>query len=92
MDRINNSDLSPLDSNYNDIELLEKWNEVYDKYGCMMDPFIGKWEREFIINDLDSSIETTIMKNYITKSIPKSKVYSNDYYINKNRDFLKQLG
>jgi len=58
MDRLNKTDLCPLDSNYNDIELIETWNEIYNSYGYMMDPFVEKWEREFIPNISENDIET----------------------------------
>jgi hypothetical protein len=27
---------------------MEHWNSIYDRYGCRMEPFKDKWEREFL--------------------------------------------
>ena len=35
-----------LDSNNKDSELIEIWNNFYDKYGCRLPQFKDKWERE----------------------------------------------
>jgi len=37
-----------LDSNLNDIELLDQWNHMYDNYGYLMSEFSEKWEKEKI--------------------------------------------
>lgn len=37
-----------LDSNLNDIELLDPWNTMYDNYGYLMSNFKENWEREKI--------------------------------------------
>ena len=42
------SDLVFLDSAHTDLELMEHWNLIYNKYGYRMIPFRDKWEREFI--------------------------------------------
>lgn len=41
------------DSTYDDIELVNYWNSIYDSFGYLMDEFKEKWNREFIkINDI----------------------------------------
>lgn len=37
-----------LDSNLNDIELLDQWNHMYDNYGYLMSEFRKEWEKEKI--------------------------------------------
>jgi hypothetical protein len=37
-----------LDSNLNDIELLDQWNHMYDNYGYLMSEFRENWEKEKI--------------------------------------------
>ena len=37
-----------LDSNLNDIELLDQWNHIYDNYGYLMSTFRKNWEKEKI--------------------------------------------
>jgi hypothetical protein len=37
-----------LDSNLNDIELLDQWNHMYDNYGYLMSEFRENWEKEQI--------------------------------------------
>lgn len=34
-----------LDSNLNDIELLDQWNQIYDEYGYLMSEFSEQWEK-----------------------------------------------
>jgi hypothetical protein len=40
------SNISFLDSSQTDLELMEIWNELYDKYGNQMEKFKKQWERE----------------------------------------------
>ncbi len=35
-----------LDCSLTDLELMEIWNNLYDKYGCRFKPFKDKWVRE----------------------------------------------
>jgi transcriptional regulator with XRE-family HTH domain len=49
-DRYNKSSLEngELDSSYSDLELVEMWNEFYDRRGYLIPEFREKWEREFL--------------------------------------------
>ena len=42
-----------LDPDYHDLELMEYWNEIYNKYGFLINDFKSKWEREFIGNQME---------------------------------------
>jgi hypothetical protein len=35
-----------MDSKLSDIELMEIWNEIWDKWGCVIDEFKDKWLKE----------------------------------------------
>lgn len=39
-----------LDPDHHDTELMEHWNDIYDRYGYLINDFKSKWEREFIGN------------------------------------------
>ena len=43
-----------LDPDHHDLELMEHWNEIYDKYGCLIQVFRTKWEREHIPKEMSS--------------------------------------
>ncbi len=43
-----------LDPDHHDLELMEHWNEIYDKYGSLIEDFRTKWEREFIPKEMSS--------------------------------------
>ena len=46
-------DLNYLDPDHHDLELMEHWNEIYNKYGFLIRDFKSKWEREFIGNQME---------------------------------------
>jgi hypothetical protein len=37
-----------LDKTHTDLEIVDSWNEFYDKYGHHFPEFKRKWEREFL--------------------------------------------
>ena len=42
-----------LDPDHHDLELMEHWNEIYNKFGFLIRDFKSKWEREFIGNQME---------------------------------------
>jgi hypothetical protein len=65
--------LSHLDSSLTDLELMESWNEIYDKYGCRMIPFKDKIERELMLqfNKEQSKYETEPQQEHKIEKIKK---------------------
>ena len=55
-----------LDSNLNDIELLDQWNHMYDNYGYLMSEFRKNWEKEKI-GKTPPSEEPSIIQTMISR-------------------------
>jgi chaperonin cofactor prefoldin len=55
-----------LDSNLNDIELLDQWNHMYDNYGYLMSEFRKNWENEKI-GKIPPLKEPSIIQTLISK-------------------------
>ena len=55
-----------LDSNLNDIELLDQWNHMYDNYGYLMSEFRKNWEKEKI-GKTPPSEEPSIVQSIISR-------------------------
>ena len=55
-----------LDSNLNDIELLDQWNHMYDNYGYLMSEFRKEWEKEKI-GKTPTLKEPSIIQTLISK-------------------------
>ena len=51
-----------LDPDHHDLELMEHWNEIYDKYGSLIEDFRTKWEREHIPKEMYSDNESEPIK------------------------------
>jgi len=45
------TNLQYLDSSYTDLELMEVWNRIYDKYGCRIPQLEERWCRDNGIGD-----------------------------------------
>lgn len=47
-DKINKGILNELDGSLTDLELLDEWNPMYERYGYLIPDFKEKWERTFL--------------------------------------------
>jgi hypothetical protein len=65
--------LSHLDPSLTDLEIMESWNNIYEKYGCRMTPFKDKIEREMVIqfNKEQSKYETEPQKEHKIENVNK---------------------
>jgi hypothetical protein len=65
--------LTHLDTSLTDLEIMESWNVIYDKYGCRMIPFKDKIESEMILqfNKEQSKYETEPQQDYTNDKIKK---------------------
>ncbi|NVJ45982.1 MAG: hypothetical protein HWE07_02610 [Cytophagia bacterium] len=52
-------DLQHLDSLHTDLELMEVWNRIYDKYGCRIPQFEERWYRDNGIGDFGDEDESS---------------------------------
>ena len=48
-----------LDSSHDDLELMEVWNRIYDKYGCRISDFMERWNRDNGIKDCGDEDESS---------------------------------
>lgn len=47
-DKINKGILNELDGSLTDLELLDEWNSMYERYGYLIPDLKEKWERKFL--------------------------------------------
>lgn len=50
-------DLTHLDSSFTDLELMEIWNTIYDKYGMRIPQLQNRWFRDNRIKDFGEEYE-----------------------------------
>ena len=69
-----------LDPDHHPMELMEHWNDIYDKYGYLINDFKSKWEREFIPNEMEFGNDENESKplniDFLNKSNNKYKLLS----------------
>lgn len=53
-EKINKGISSELDSNLTDLELLDEWNSMYERYGYLIPELKDKWEKRYL-KDVQSS-------------------------------------
>jgi hypothetical protein len=58
-------DLVYLDSEFDDLELIEQWNNIFDKYGFAIPEFHDKWVRMFGTNTRSKKDKNDIEKDEI---------------------------
>jgi len=57
-----------LDRTHTDLEIVDSWNEFYDKYGFHFPKFKRKWEREFLPSKEEEGIQNRKSKKKPTQS------------------------
>lgn len=50
-EKINEGISDELDGSLTDLELLEFWNPIYEKYGYLIPDFKDKWEKKYLQNE-----------------------------------------
>ena len=53
-DKIKKGISNELDCGLTDLELLDEWNSMYERYGYLIPDFKDKWERKFLKGDTKS--------------------------------------
>ena len=53
-EKINRGISNELDCGLTDLELLDEWNSVYERYGYLIPDFTDKWEKKFLKGDTKS--------------------------------------
>ena len=53
-EKINRGISSGLDGSLTDLELLDEWNSIYERYGYLIPDFKDKWEKKFLKGDTKS--------------------------------------
>jgi len=53
-EKINKGISNGLDGSSTDLELLDEWNSMYERYGYLIPDFKDKWEKKFLKGDTKS--------------------------------------
>jgi hypothetical protein len=53
-EKINKGISNGLDGSLTDLELLDEWNSMYERYGYLIPDFKDKWEKKFLKGDTKS--------------------------------------
>ena len=53
-EKINKGISNGLDGSLTDLELLDEWNSIYERYGYLIPDFKDKWEKKFLKGDTKS--------------------------------------
>jgi hypothetical protein len=53
-EKINRGISNGLDGNLTDLELLDEWNSIYERYGYLIPDFKDNWEKKFLKGDTKS--------------------------------------
>lgn len=55
-----------LDSSLSDFELLDYWNDMYEKYGCLVPELKDKWEKSYL-NVPKETFKHSMLEKYESK-------------------------
>ena len=61
-EKINNGISNELDYSLTDLELLDEWNSMYERYGYLIPDFKDKWEKKFLKGDKKSYKPSNVEK------------------------------
>ena len=53
-EKINRGISNGVDGSLTDLELLDEWNSIYERYGYLIPDFRDKWEKKFLKGDTKS--------------------------------------
>lgn len=61
-EKINRGISNGLDGSLTDLELLDEWNSMYERYGYLIPDFKDKWEKKFLKGDTKSYKPSNVEK------------------------------
>ena len=61
-EKINKGISNELDYSLTDLELLDEWNSIYERYGYLIPDFKDKWEKKFLKGDKKSYKPSNVEK------------------------------
>lgn len=79
-DKINEGISDELDGNLTDLELLEFWNPIYERYGYLIPDFKDKWEKSYLNKEPKNK---KISKSDLNFELFESKILELEFRIRK---------
>jgi hypothetical protein len=77
-----------LDSNLSDFELLDYWNDMYEKYGCLVPDLKDNWEKSYL-NVPKETFKHSMLEKYESK-INELEMRIRKLELNLNKKFIIQ--
>jgi hypothetical protein len=77
-----------LDSSLSDFELLDYWNDMYEKYGCLVPDLKDKWEKSYL-NVPKETFKHSMLEKYESK-INELEMRVRKLELNLNKKFIIQ--
>ena len=90
-EKINKRISNELDSSLSDLELLEEWNSIYERYGYLIPDFKDKWEKKFLKGDTKSYKPSNVKKFESKINELEFRIRQLEFQLNKRR-YIENMG
>ena len=90
-EKINKGISNELDYSLTDLELLDEWNSMYERYGYLIPDFKDKWEKKFLKGDKKSYKPSNVEKFETKITELEFRIRQLEILFNKRR-YVENMG
>jgi hypothetical protein len=90
-EKINRGISNGLDGSLTDLELLDEWNSMYERYGYLIPDFKDKWEKKFLKGDTKSYKPSNVEKFESKINELEFRIRQLELQLNKRR-YIENMG
>ena len=90
-EKINRGISNGLDGSLTDLELLDEWNSMYERYGYLIPDFKDKWEKKFLKGDTKSYKPSNVKKFESKINELEFRIRQLELQLNKRR-YIENMG
>ena len=90
-EKINKGISNGLDGSLTDLELLDEWNSMYERYGYLIPDFKDKWEKKFLKGDTKSYKPSNVEKFESKINELEFRIRQLELQLNKRR-YIENMG
>ena len=90
-EKINRGISNGLDGSLTDLELLDEWNSMYERYGYLIPDFKDKWEKKFLKEDTKSYKPSNVKKFESKINELEFRIRQLELQLNKRR-YIENMG
>ncbi len=90
-EKINKGISNGLDGSLTDLELLDEWNSMYERYGYLIPDFKDKWEKKFLKRDTKSYKPSNVEKFESKINELEFRIRQLELQLNKRR-YIENMG